>query len=203
MKANGIPRRPRQIEYYPGEFEIEPDPLLSCKSTTGTLVRRMVLAGWSTEQIEAALSRRRNAGGQYYRWRCLTDGDSGDAFLSAFIRGSELPPAVLGGEPPYMTVPLGTGMTMDHQARPWRTTESRFVVRWDDAITLLRFIAGGTRTKTELVERGPLSRRVASTVLHELELAGLVTVSDERVNRHAWRQARVVRLADQDSAGSS
>jgi len=61
-KANGIPRRPRQIEVYPGETVDEPDPLVSCKSTTGTLVRRMVIAGWSNEQIDSALSDRSNRG---------------------------------------------------------------------------------------------------------------------------------------------
>jgi len=80
--------------------------------------------------------------------------------------------------------------------RPWRSLQSGFVVRHDDAINLLRFFVSGTRTTTEAIERGPLRRRLASTVLRALVEEGLVTVSDEYVQRRGRRRARVVRVTE-------
>lgn len=56
----GIPRKPKTIEYYPGEFRTEPDPNICDPSTTGRLVRRMLLKHWNREQIQEALHDRDN-----------------------------------------------------------------------------------------------------------------------------------------------
>ena len=79
----GISRKPKSIEFYPGAFRTEPDPNISSAVTTGRLVRRMLFKRWNREQILEALSDRANPGGLWLR--CVEDPDD---LLDRFIEGA-------------------------------------------------------------------------------------------------------------------
>lgn len=82
----GIPRRPEERAYDGnGNAEVGPDPNISNKGTTGRLIRRMLLNGWTREQISNALTDRANTGGSWYRWQ-----RNPDDLLDRFIQGSRL-----------------------------------------------------------------------------------------------------------------
>ncbi|WP_457208530.1 hypothetical protein, partial [Nocardioides sp. P5_C9_2] len=85
---NWKPRKVWVTEYIERVCYPEPEPRVSNKSTTGKVVHYMVRGGWSAEQIHHELNLPENVGGAYYRWRCNTDEDGGEAFLSAMVAGS-------------------------------------------------------------------------------------------------------------------
>lgn len=73
--AEGTARSPKRgTEVYPGEFTPdEPDPAVSSKSTTASIVWAMVQQGWCRQCVQRALEDPRNVGGSYYRYRAGTD----------------------------------------------------------------------------------------------------------------------------------
>lgn len=82
------PRRPRSVQVYVHEFVVEPEPSVSTGSTTGTLVLRCWLSGWSFAQTRAALLAHHLTGGAYLRWREATDTPGSFSYLEKLWLGA-------------------------------------------------------------------------------------------------------------------
>ncbi|SER12124.1 hypothetical protein SAMN05421756_1096 [Microlunatus flavus] len=132
----GVPRRPREYEYYPGEFVVEPDPNVSNDRTTGHLIRVMLLRGWSRNQIAYEMSLVRNKGGAWLRWQ-----RDSDRALDRFVEGTKLPER----NPPIPSP------KEEAVVRP-----SGLVIVPGIALRFLDFIETEPRSMTDLVERGPM-----------------------------------------------
>ena len=209
-KKNGAMRtKPRRIEFYPGEFHVEPERAISNKSTTAKIVVGTRLAGWSFKQVEAALSDPNNLGGSYYRWRCAQSSEDGYAYLVAMYDGSYtrtdrdnyLSKRSNDLQPPN-TYPAGRRIRGFNEKKHWKSEEG-FHFSIEATASVIGFLARqGEATSTEVQKSKVISGRAAGTYVAALREAGIVTVVREKhlCKDGKKRPANVIRLASVERA---
>lgn len=67
---------------------LEPDPAISNKCTTNTLIGYMMRANWSVTQVREALLDPENVGGAYFRFRVAKDPENAEDYLLRTFKGS-------------------------------------------------------------------------------------------------------------------
>lgn len=82
-------KRPRTMSAgYEGEYLTEPNQGTSSASTTGSIVRQMLLAGFTAAEAADALEDPNNVGGQFWRW--VGAGKHGEEFQTQMLEGRTL-----------------------------------------------------------------------------------------------------------------
>lgn len=188
-KANKIRTKARTVEFYPGEFATEPDPKVSNVKWTGTIIRHMVLQGFTPDQIAEQLRNPAHVGGAFYRFIALVD----ETFLSRYIEGSD-PSTSL----PSNTTPRGSVL----EGRSGWKQVGTFKVQKQNAQRLLTFLKQQNDgiTVSALKRAAPIHPRTVESVLRALEDTGLITRTEGTVQTAAGRRkAKVIRVADAET----
>ena len=213
----GIPRRPKVKPLgYPGEEAIEPDPNVSDIRSTGVLINAMVRRHWSPKQVLTALSDPQHIGGEFFRFEADQSSDGGEGFVQRYCAGSYVhrvrvegsPPAGRTSDEPVPPIPTSGGRYRGYgkaseRSTPvhiWRTTEDGFDLRVKQALTLAMHAATAEeadRTRSALIERGPISARIARSYLDALTEHGVLSVAEQDVQtKRGKRKCRVSTLAE-------
>lgn len=180
----------RSVEWYPDEVIYEPDFLVSNVKWSGTIVRHMVLQGFTAERIAYHLGRGDNQGGLFYRFIVHLDDD----WLSRTIEGS------FESESKSATHQLSNTTVGDcirelkawEKAEAWRRVNN-FKVLAADARKVLRFVMMNPATLEQHVKDAQVvhGRKVAP-ILKALTEAHLISRTKEpkfckdRRTRNLW-----------------
>jgi hypothetical protein len=193
--------KPRRVEVYPGEHLTEPDRNLTNEQWTGKLIRRMVLAGWSLAQVEAALTDPDHIGGGWYRWKLGVGEDVLPDWFADTEPAGEPSTDQLPTTPPRGEVVGSWNRGRNKEQSTWREWQG-IKVSEPRALALLRYIRRtGDPTMNQAEREGGVHRRVFRRYVDALEDAGLIAGARERRRTVDGKQraVKVLRVANEQT----